>query len=199
MPVPLVYPAGAPGVLTRTVKALKNGELVVVPTDTVYGLAVRADDEQAVERLYRAKGKRRKAGLAYLVSDYTDMNTFLGEVPERALNLARRFWPGQLTIVIKKGEKSYGFRCPAYPFALMLAKQASFPLYLTSANISGMPETVSASTVLDIDWDPAPALVINGGDTQFGLRSTVVMVENDKVKLMRAGVLPATKIPYLEQ
>jgi len=194
-----VVPAGTPGLLDEVLAALEQGELVVLPTETVYGLALREDSEQAQATLYRMKKRRRSKKLARLAAGPEDIEKTVPDAPRRALMLARKFWPGRLTIVVKKGDRTWGFRCPAHPFTLAVARHAPFPVSLTSANVSGRSEPISVEDVLDEGLDPFPALVVDGGVCRYARPSTVVMVEGDRVSLLRAGALPARVIPFLEE
>ncbi len=193
-----VLPVGTPRLLDTTIEVLRVGGVVVLPTETVYGFAVRADRKDAVDKLLDIKQKRLSK-LAYLVSEPDDMDEYVESVPPRALLLARRFWPGPLTIVIESKGQSYGFRCPSFPFTLSVARDAGFPIYLTSANVTTLNPAISANEVINMRFSPSPDLIIDGGKAVLEKHSTVVKVSGDDVMLIRTGSLPASRIPYLEE
>lgn len=197
MTVPYALTIGDKHSLDDVLQALKDGHLAVFPTDTVYGLAARADDPAAVASLFNAKGRNAEKKAALLVESPDAMKVVLPAACPRAMTLARRFWPGQLTIVVRFGDETWGFRCPAHPFALMVAKKKDFPLLLTSANKSGDPDPVIFSDIWPSRLMEPPAVVIDGGPTIFRAPSTVVEVEGDVVRLLREGVLASSRIPFL--
>ncbi len=188
---------GAEGTLDDVLLFLRRGELVVFPTDTVYGLAARADEELAVRALYSTKGRDPNHKAALLVDGAQALKEAMPSVPPKAMILARKFWPGQLTIVIREGGVTTGFRCPAHPFALMVAKKKDFPILITSANRTGDPDPVVFRDVATSRLNIPPALVIDGGATIFRKPSTVVEVEGDTVKMLREGVVSPSRIPFL--
>ena len=100
-------------------------------------------------------------------------------------------------MVAKVDGETFGFRCPAYPFALILSKTADFPIFITSANVSGEREISSVFDAVSAKFAIPPALIVDGGTTQYGKRSTIVLVEGENAKLMRAGCIPASRIPFL--
>ena len=199
MKYPIIRNAGSRGLLRKTVNLLKKGELVVIPTETVYGLAARADNPDAVGKLFLAKNRRGSKKLAYLVRDIAHMLRLHPNASPKAQILARKFWPGSLTIIDKFGDATFGFRCPATVFTLNLASAAEFPIYITSANISGKLPIFDAVAALKQEFQVVPSLIIDSGPTECIKPSTVILVDGEKVSLLRAGALPASYIPGLEE
>ena len=134
-------------------KLIKDGELVAVPTETVYGLAGNGLDAHAVEMIYEVKGRPQVKPLALMVPDSGDMEKYCEDVPAQAKKLAERFWPGPLTLVVRAapeipavvraGGETVGLRCPDHPLTLELLRQCGLPLAGPSANPSGAPARMS--------------------------------------------------------
>ncbi len=182
-------------IVAQAVAALAAGELVVMPTDTVYGLAARGDVEAAVGRVYEAKRRPPDRPLPVLVADAADLERYGRDVPEAARKLAAAFWPGPLTIVVPRseaipawvtaGEETVGLRQPDHPLAIAILRAAAFPVAVTSANISGDATPWRAkdcAAALAV----APAVVVEAGPLS-SKPSTVVKVEGEKVTVLRAG------------
>lgn len=144
--------------IRKAVTILNVGGLVAVPTETVYGLAGNALDESAVREIYRVKQRPLDKPLAIQLSRVEDIMEYCIEIPKEALVLARKYWPGPLTLVLKKsnkvpdivtsGQPTVGIRIPNHPVTLELLKQLDYPLAVPSANISGYtsPKTHHPST-----------------------------------------------------
>jgi protein-tyrosine phosphatase len=200
-----------PGIVAQALQALAWGELVAFPTETVYGLAASAAHPEAVLRLQKAKGRAESKPLALAVAD-ADMA--LGWVPRMSplgRRLARRCWPGAITLVfsdiegglvsrlasdVKRSlcsEGTLGLRAPAHGAILQTLHLSAEPLVLTSANRSGALPAVTAGEVVEALGNKI-ALVIDGGPCRYGKPSTVVRVEGDSWKILREGVLGADEI-----
>jgi L-threonylcarbamoyladenylate synthase len=187
--------------LPHALEILKSSGLVSFPTDTVYGVGALAFDRLAVESIYIAKGRPAEKSIPVLIGDTDDMMKVSADVPEIALKLAARFWPGPLTLVVPKHPKlsnavsfsaTVGIRIPDHPFARALLRLAG-PMAVTSANLSGQPNPYSAQDVLS-QLGGKIALIIDGGKTPGGVPSTVVDCVGEKVQILRAGPIPESEI-----
>jgi L-threonylcarbamoyladenylate synthase len=183
--------------------ALRRGEIVGLPTETVYGLAV-LPNRAALERLVSAKQRSTDKGIALLVDALAQVDP-LADVPPIAQRLAERFWPGALTLVLPVraglrlpdlltgGRPTIGVRLPDHAVPRMLAARLG-PLAVSSANISGAPDAISAQQVVATLADEL-ALVIDDGPVSGGVPSTVVACAADgRVIVLRAGAIPADQI-----
>ena len=177
--------------LERAGAVLESGGIVAFPTETVYGLAVRADNRTAVERLYRLKGRAAAKAAALLVSSRraAERHAKGGELEPLAARLADTFWPGPLTLVVPGAKrKLIGLRLSSLPLARALAKAARGSLYQTSANLSERPPAQDARTI--VEALPQIDLVLDGGKTPGGASSTVVKCESGHFTVLRPGAIP---------
>ena len=189
--------------MTAAAAIIQNGGLVAVPTETVYGLAADGLNAAAVLKIYDVKGRPETKPINLLVSGMVDVELFCRDIPDAAYALAEKFWPGPLTIVLKKKENvpdivtaggdTVGVRCPDHPKTLALIKLAGVPLAAPSANLSGQPSPKSAGDVLEV-FDGKIDAVIDGGPCQVGVESTIVGLATDEPVLFRLGGLPAEEI-----
>lgn len=171
-------------------KILKDGGVCILPTETVYGLACRADNTEAIKRLYAIKGRNFDKPLAVCVS-HLNMAKGLAEFGPIASHLAAEFWPGPLTLVLSAkakvlDEKCYqgetiALRCPDIDWS----KNLEIPLALTSANKSGEPAAVTADTGLEVES------VLDDGPSREKVPSTILLVKDGKIKCLREGALKA--------
>ncbi len=174
-----------------------KGELVAYPTDTVYGLGCDPFNSFAVQKLIRAK-ERRQTNLPILV-DSLETADGIGVFDKTARLLAREFWPGPLTIVVDSRRdlpgsgRTVGLRIPARKDTIELIKQAGGAIVGTSANISGTPPPRSASEVMR-QLSGRIALVLDGGQSESALESTVVRVGHGQVNILREKAISAEKI-----
>ncbi|GGE03791.1 threonylcarbamoyl-AMP synthase [Tsuneonella deserti] len=188
--------------LARAAQLLVAGELVAVPTETVYGLAARADSAEAVAAVYRAKGRPDFNPLIVHVPDLAQAER-LADFDGRARLLAERFWPGPLTLVLPRrpeaaiaaavtaGLSTIALRCPAHPIMRKLLELSALPLAAPSANRSGAVSPTTADHVLGT-LDQRIAAVLDGGPCARGLESTIVALREDGWQLLRAG--PVTEL-----
>lgn len=170
-------------------KLIQNGEIVAFPTDTVYGLGADATKETAVKKIFKAKERPENRPISVLLAEADDIDTYGREVPQAARKLTKHFWPGPLTIIVNKsdqlapavtaGKDTVGLRMPDHPLTLELIQEAGTPLATPSANISGRPSPTVAAHVLS-DLEGKIAAVIDGGETPFGLESTVLDFSDEK-------------------
>ncbi len=180
----------------RAGNLLKNGEVVAIPTETVYGLAASAFSPDAVEKIFRAKGRPQDNPLIVHISDFDDLAKITEEIPESAIALAENFWPGPLTMILKKNEKipsevtaglsTVAVRFPSHKIARAVIEAAGVPLAAPSANLSGKPSPTSAQHVMR-DLAGKIPMIIDGGECEVGLESTVVDLTGETPMLLRPG------------
>ena len=187
--------------INKAINALKNGELIGLPTETVYGLAANALDDRAVLNIYEAKQRPSFNPLIVHVSGI-DMAMAVAKVTPLAKKLMTEFWPGPLTIVLKRlsdcplsefvsaGLDSVALRSPNHPVAIKVLHEAKLPLAAPSANKSGTISPTTAAHVLD-GLEHEVAYVLDGGASDVGVESTIVSVVDDKVILLRPGSISA--------
>ena len=159
--------------LKIAVHALANGGVVALPTDTLYGLAVCAFDEAAVAKIFKAKGRGAATALPLLLADAEDARRCGADLPPAMWLLAEKFWPGALTLVVRKsaavpyavtaGKDTVGLRVPDHPLPRAVARELGSPITGTSANRSGMPGLTTAQAVRDELGDSID-FVLDGGD-----------------------------------
>lgn len=175
---------------------LRNGELVGMPTETVYGLSANALDGKAVEKIFKAKGRPMDNPLIVHIADISQVNDLVSEFPEKAQALAKAFWPGPLTIImpcsenvpeqVTAGLSTVAVRFPSHKTALEIIKSAGVPLAAPSANLSGSPSPTTAQHVYN-DLNGRIPLIIDGGESNVGLESTVITVATEVPTLLRPG------------
>lgn len=188
--------------VSAAVTALKAGKIAAFPTETVYGLGASVADEKAVLKIYEAKGRPLEKPLSILISSADDMEKVAEDIPDEAFLLAKRFWPGPLTIILKKrkdisdsitaGKQTVGLRVPAHPTALEIVRRAG-PLACPSANLSDSREPKSASDVLK-DLSGRIDLLVDGGETAIQKPSTIIDLTVSPPKILRVGGLDAAEI-----
>lgn len=175
---------------------LRAGEVVGIPTETVYGLAANALDPKAVARIFAAKGRPQDNPLIVHIAAMEDVNGIASAFPPEAQALAEAFWPGPLTIILPKqdripmvtsgGLNTVGIRFPSHPMAQAIIRAAGVPLAAPSANTSGRPSTTTAQHVME-DLDGKIAAVVDGGPCTVGVESTVVSLCGARPRLLRPG------------
>jgi L-threonylcarbamoyladenylate synthase len=197
----LYLPTTSPDGLDIAIRILKSGGLIAFPTDTVYGLASQMTDEMAIERIFQAKERSPNKSIAVLIGDLEQLERVAADLPEAALHLARRFWPGALTLVVPRREGlprnlspqlTIGVRMPDHAFARELLRRAG-PLATTSANLSGGPNPRNAQEVLQ-QLEGRIELVMDGGDAPGGVPSTVVDCTASPLRILREGAISSAEI-----
>jgi len=189
-------PAYAVDAVARAIEILRTGRLVAFPTETVYGLGADARSDEAVARIYQAKGRPSHNPLIVHVPDVAGARALAGEWNAMAEKLAARFWPGPLTIVVPAGlglaasvlagGDTVGLRVPAHPLALRLLRESGLPLAAPSANASNRISPTTAEAVLD-SLDGLIDAVLDGGACTVGIESTVIDVTGDVPAILRPG------------
>ncbi len=191
-----VLPAGTPANIQRAAEILQQGGLVAYPTDTVYGVAAHGFLAQAIEKLYVAKERPRDKAIALLIATADDLDRVARHVPESARQLADRFWPGALSLIVHctgelpesltAGRDTAAVRMPDHPIALQVITAAGAPLATTSANLSGGADPITAENVLH-DLDGRIDLILDGGACPGGVPSTVLDLTTEPPVIRRAG------------
>ncbi len=177
-------------------KALRDGKLVAFPTETVYGLGANALNPEAVKRIYEAKGRPSDNPLIVHITKISQLESLVKEVPEQARVLMDTFWPGPLTLVLKKSEfvpdiitaglDTVAVRMPNNPIALRLIEEAEVPVAAPSANLSGRPSPTTHRHVVE-DMEGRIEYIINGGQCKIGVESTVLDITSGVPIILRPG------------
>lgn len=177
-------------------KALLNGELVGIPTETVYGLGANGMNEDAVAKIFAAKGRPQDNPLILHISDMDMLQMTAQDVSDIGNRLGERFWPGPLTMVFKRksnvpsivsaGLWTVAVRMPSHPVARELIHLCGFPIAAPSANLSGTPSPTSAQHVFE-DLNGKIPYIIDGGDCNIGLESTVINLSSEIPIILRPG------------
>jgi L-threonylcarbamoyladenylate synthase len=185
-------------VMEEAGELLKSGALVAFPTETVYGLGANALDEKAAAKIYAAKGRPSDNPLIIHIADMESLGLITEEIPKAAYLLAEKFWPGPLTMVMKKSEVvPYGttggldtvaVRMPSHPIALEMIRHGGGYIAAPSANTSGRPSPTLASHVAD-DMDGIIPMILDGGAVGIGIESTIVDLTEEIPTILRPGFI----------
>ncbi len=179
--------------VARAAELLRQGLVVAFPTETVYGLGVRADRPEAMRELERLKARPPGKPFARLIASAGDMERHAAPGPV-ARRLAARFWPGPLTLVVADGRGGQvGLRCPDCAVTLALLRRVGVPVAAPSANPSGEPPATDAGEVLAA-FEGRIAAVLDGGRAALGVASTVVRASGGAPEVLREGAIPAGRI-----
>ena len=171
--------------LAPAVRALQQGALVIFPTETVYGIAARADKPEAVEKIYTAKRRPERKPLSQHVGDWTTLGILIGEVPQQVRVILRKYLPGPYTFLISVRGEKLGVRFPEDIVAQTFLAACRVPVVATSANISGEPSPVNAEMTASVAAHAA--YVIDAGPTSFQSDSTVVDLTKMPPECVRQG------------
>lgn len=184
--------------IAECAKLLNNGEVIGIPTETVYGLAGDALNPSAIKKIFEAKGRPQDNPLIVHIADIKMLDDLVTDIPEISKKLAEKFWPGPLTMVFKKkdiipfetsgGLDTVGIRMPSHKVARKIIKACGKPLAAPSANTSGAP---SPTTVLHVfnDLNGKIPAIIDGGACEVGVESTVISFESGGIRLLRPGFI----------
>lgn len=196
MQTKLLRPSEDPAAIEEAGALLRAGEVVGIPTETVYGLAADALNPQAVKRIFEAKGRPQDNPLIVHIADFDQIYDLCPSVPPQAKQLAEAFWPGPMTMIVPKGDcipdevscglDTVGIRLPSHPMARALIRESGVPLAAPSANTSGRPSTTTAAHVMR-DMDGKIAAVLDGGACGVGVESTVITLALERPRLLRPG------------
>lgn len=180
----------------KAAELINKGEIVGIPTETVYGLGANAMDEKAISKIFIAKGRPQDNPLIVHISDISMLDGIVSEIGEIREKLIKSFWPGPLTVIFPKSQNvptcvtagldTVAIRMPSHKVAREIIARAKVPVAAPSANLSGKPSTTSAEHVYS-DLNGKIPLVVDGGSSQIGLESTVVAVKGNAVTVLRPG------------
>lgn len=189
--------------IMRAAELLRQGGLVAIPTETVYGLAANALDAEASAKIFAAKGRPADNPLIVHISDLSMLAPLVTEVPEQAVRLAEKYWPGPLTVIMKKSDKipdsvsagleTVAVRFPVNPVARAIITACGFPLAAPSANRSGRPSPTTAQHVIH-DLDGRVDGIVVSGDCTVGVESTVLSLAGERPRLLRPGAVTVEMI-----
>ena len=189
--------------VTTAAKLLRNGGVVAVPTDTLYGLAACAFDESAVARVFQLKGRSTGQALPLLLAEAEDLSRCATGVPQMAWTLVERFWPGALTLVLKRsarvpdivcgGGSTIALRVPDHEMPRAIVRELGAPITGTSANRSGGPPLASSHEVQQ-EFGGEIDLVVRGGEVQVAVASTVLDLSGEQPRIIRQGAVPQAAI-----
>jgi len=189
--------------LSQAVDALRQGEVIGLPTETVYGLAADAMNIEAVRKIFALKGRPVDHPLIVHIADSAQISNWATDIPEEAFVLAQHFWPGPLTMILSKlpsvpdvvtgGQDTVGLRCPAHPLALTLLQQLNSGVAAPSANRFGHISPTSAQHVRD-EFGAAVPIVLDGGECAVGIESTIIDLSGDTPNILRPGIISQTEI-----
>ena len=178
---------------------IKNGGLLGIPTETVYGLGANALDEEAVLHIFEAKGRPQDNPLIIHIPGADWLDRYCENVPESAYRLAAEFWPGPLTMILPRkpvvplrttgGLETVGVRCPDHPVTLEILRQADVPIAAPSGNTSGRPSPTTLAAMRE-DMDGKIDGIFEGGACKVGVESTIIDLTCDPPRLLRPGGLP---------
>jgi L-threonylcarbamoyladenylate synthase len=183
-------------IIGRAAKLISSGEIVAFPTETVYGLGANALDPSAISKIYQMKGRPSDNPLIVHIADMKTLRGLVSEISPRGMRIIKKFWPGPLTLVLKKskivpkittgGLGTIAVRMPRNKIALALIKRSGFPIAAPSANLSGRPSPTNASHVKD-DLDGKVKMILDGGNTEIGIESTVIDMTQRTPVILRPG------------
>ncbi len=182
--------------IQEAAQLLKSGQVVGIPTETVYGLGANALDKSAVLKIFAAKGRPADNPLIVHIADLDELSALTNEIPEKAKKLANAFWPGPLTMIFKSngvvpkettgGLDTVAVRFPVHPTANEIIKASGLPIAAPSANLSGKPSPTCADHVFN-DMNGKIPLIIDGGECDVGVESTVISMVCEPPLLLRPG------------
>ena len=189
--------------IEKAAEIIRQGGLLGIPTETVYGLGANALNADACRRIYEAKGRPQDNPLIIHVPDASWLSRYCEKVPESAYRLAEAFWPGPLTMILPKREivpyrttgglETVGVRCPNHPVTLAVIAAADVPIAAPSGNTSGRPSPTSAADMLE-DMDGKIDGIFDGGPCGVGVESTIIDLTCQPPRLLRAGGLPLEEL-----
>jgi L-threonylcarbamoyladenylate synthase len=188
--------------IVQAVLSIFHGGIIAYPTETLYGLGAKYDNEQALMRLYELKRRPHEKTIPIIIGSIEQLSLLVNSVNETAADLIKKFWPGPMTLVFdaRSGLSSYitcnnkiAVRIPGESFALDLVRAAGFPITATSANISGLPAARDASMISEYFNDRVD-LIIDGGTSQNTQPSTIVDVTRQTAVVLREGAISARRI-----
>ena len=197
-----------PEILERAAKTIRDGGLVVFPTETVYGIGANALDGNACRKIFKAKGRPQDNPLIVHISSLNMLDKLVLKIPDVAYKFIDKLWPGPLTLIMEKKEvvpdivtaslPTVAVRMPSHPVAKLLIELSGYPIAAPSANLSGKPSPTSFEHVKD-DMMGRVDVIIDAGETPFGIESTIVDVTKDPPILLRPGPLTLEQISEISK
>lgn len=183
---------------------MREGKIAIFPTETVYGIGTNGLDEKAVEKIYEIKKRTKDHPINLLVSDIKMVEMVAEDITELEYKLMEKFFPGPLTIILKRNKKvvsdiltankdTVGIRMPQGKIALKLVKYAGVPIAAPSANITGKPSGTNIKDILD-DFKDKVDYIIDGGESKIGIASTIVQVIDEQIYILRLGSITKEQI-----
>ncbi len=201
-----IFPDSDPMGLARVAQLLQNGGVVAIPTETVYGLAANTLDPAAVAKIFVAKGRPQDNPLIVHIANMDMLPPLITHFPEKAQKAAKAFWPGPFTMILPKsdiipqsvsaGLPTVALRMPAHPIASAVIEKSGLPLAAPSANVSGRPSPTNAEDVY-ADLNGKIDAIVYGGESDFGVESTVVTFACDPPRLLRPGAVTLEQLTQL--
>ena len=192
-----------PNEIQKAAEIIKNGGLVGIPTETVYGLGADGLNPGAVSHIFLAKGRPQDNPLILHISEASWLGQYCQDIPEVAWQLAKRFWPGPLTMILRRkpivpdvvtaGLETVGMRCPAHSMCRAIIEAAEVPIAAPSGNTSGSPSPTTARHMLD-DMEGKIDAILDGGDCQVGVESTIIDLTCVPPRLLRPGGIPLEQL-----
>ena len=187
----------------RVVDHLNKGQVIAYPTETIYGLGADVLNRKAVKRIYDLKSRDYGLPIAILVADLKMLRDFVAQMPDSALLLMRKFWPGALTICLTASEilpkdlvtstGKVGFRMSSHPVASAIVAAFGRPITTTSANLSGFPPSLSVKHIQKYFGEKIPCIV-DGGECEPSRGSTVVDITEETMRVIRDGAISAEEV-----
>ncbi len=190
--------------IKEAVKKILEGGIIFIPTDTVYGIAANPYNDKAIKKIFSIKKKSLNNSLVLLCSNYKMAKKY-AIFNKIADNLKKNFWPGPLTLILKKKSNlkiskkwvsknnSIGLRIPDHSIPKKIINKCNFPIFCTSANISGKKSCRNVNDIVK-NFKNKKITIINGGKTKFGIDSTIIDVTKDKINILRKGCINKKKI-----
>lgn len=184
--------------LMKVADSIKEGKIVVFPTETVYAIGVNGLDEKAIKRLYKVKQRDMTKPINLIVSSLEMIEMVAKDITPLEYKIIKAFLPGPLTIILKKKDivpniltnngDTVGIRMPLNDIALKLSKYSSLPIAAPSANISNRPSGTNIKSIYN-DFYNNVDIYIDDGESELGVASTIVKVENNEIKILRQGII----------
>ena len=189
--------------IEKAAELIKQGKIVVFPTETVYGIGANALDEKAVRKLYEVKKRPLNKPISLLVSNMEMVKAIAKDITEVEYKIMGKFFPGPLTIILKKkdivpdivtaGQDTVGVRMPSGEIARKLVELSGVPIATPSANISGQPSGTNLSEIKE-NFEENVDFYIDGGNSELGISSTIVQVIDGKIEILRQGSITLEQI-----
>ena len=185
-------------IIRKAVEALKNGELVITPTESVYGLVADPSRPEAIEKIFQTKKRPHSQALSIHIADPEEVTQWAENIDSEAKKLIEQYWPGPLTIILPKashvpdsitgGQNTVGLRCPDHPIAQALIRGVGHGLIMTSANISGEPSPTTAEEAR-AQLGEQVKIILDDGPCKHGIASTIIDATVQPMKIIRQGTV----------